>query len=211
VTDTAQKYRHLFDIYVPIAVAVWVVIFGVVAFALVRYRRRPGHLPKGKAERPRLEAAYALVLACTVVVLLVLTFNTEAKVDKLPRHPGLVVNVTAAQWNWRFDYPQYRITQLSTTQREGTLFLPAHTQVLFRIRSQDVIHSFWIPQMRLKKDAFPGATNEVSATWGKPGVTQSGECAEFCGIHHADMLFNVRVLTPQAFAAWVRARQGASA
>jgi cytochrome c oxidase subunit 2 len=122
-----------------------------------------------------------------------------------------VVNVTAGQWNWRFDYPKYGITQYSFSRREGTLYLPSSTQILFRIRSVDVIHSFWIPQMRLKKDAFPGATNEASATFGKPGVLMSGLCSEFCGLHHADMLFRVRVLDPAGFATWARSQQGAPA
>jgi cytochrome c oxidase subunit II len=64
--------------------------------------------------------------------------------------------------------------------------------------------------MRIKKDAFPGATNRLGMVFPKPGVFYSGECAEFCGLHHADMLFRVRVLSPGAFAAWARSRTGAS-
>jgi cytochrome c oxidase subunit 2 len=208
MSDTAREYRHLFDIYVPIAIAVFAVIAAFVFFALVRYRWRRGHAPRGKTERPLLEGAYAVVLAAVAATLLYFTFSTEAKVDPLPGHPGLVVNVTGAQWNWRFEYPKYRITQLSTTQREGTLYVPSGTPVLFRIGSVDVIHSFWIPAMKIKKDAFPGATNKVGMVFPKPGVFYSGECAEFCGLHHAEMLFRVRVLAPGAFAAWVRSRTG---
>jgi cytochrome c oxidase subunit 2 len=211
MTDTAREYRHLFDIYVPIAVAVFAIVLAVVVFCVLRYRWRPGRTPRGRSDHPKLEGAYALVLACTAAVLLYFTFGTESKVDALPKHPGLVVNVTAGQWNWRFDYPKYGITQYSFSQREGTLYLPSATQILFRIRSVDVIHSFWIAQMRLKKDAFPGATNEASAVFGKPGVLVSGVCAEFCGLHHGDMLFRVRVLGPAAFATWARSQQRAPA
>src|SRR5919201_1260725 len=204
MTDTARQYRHLFDIYVPIAIGVFLVVLGFVAFAVIRYRWRPGREPRGRAERSLLEGAYALALAAIVPVLLYFTFSTESKVDKLPQRPGLRVVVTAAQWNWRFFYPKYGITQFSGTTRPGTLFVPSNTQVLFLIRSVDVIHSFWIPQMRIKKDAFPGATNKVGMVFSKPGVIESGVCAEFCGLHHADMLFKVRVLPPVAFDAWAR-------
>jgi cytochrome c oxidase subunit II len=209
MTDTAREYRHLFDIYVPIAVGVFLVVLAFVAFAVIRYRWRPGHKPRGKAERSMLEGAYALALVAIVPVLLHFTFTTESRVDKLPKRPGLRVVVTAAQWNWRFFYPKYGITQLSGTSKPGTLYVPSGTQVLFLIRSVDVIHSFWIPQMRIKKDAFPGATNKVGMVFGKPGVAESGVCAEFCGIHHSDMLFNVRVLPPRQFDAWARSRQRA--
>jgi cytochrome c oxidase subunit 2 len=207
MTDTAREYRHLFDIYVPIGVGVFLVILAFVLFSLVRYRWRPGRVPEGRHEHPLLEGSYAVVLAAVAALLLYFTFNTEAKVDKLPKRPGLRVVVTSAQWNWRFDYPKYRISQFSSSLKEGTLYVPSGTQVLFLIRSVDVVHSFWIPAMRIKKDAFPGATNKVSMIFGKPGVTQSGQCAEYCGLHHADMLFRVRVLKPAAFDAWARSRQ----
>jgi cytochrome c oxidase subunit 2 len=209
MTDTAREYRHLFDIYVPIGVGVFLVIFGFVGYALIRYRWRPGRVPRGKAERSKLELAYAVALACIVPVLLYFTFTTEARVDRLPKHPGLRVVVTGAQWNWRFFYPKYGVTEFSGTSRPGTLYVPSNTQILFLVRSVDVIHSFWIPQMRMKKDAFPGATNKVGMVFGRPGVIESGTCAEFCGLHHADMRFNVRVLTPAAFDAWARSRQKA--
>jgi cytochrome c oxidase subunit 2 len=211
MTDTAREYRHLFDIYVPIAVGVFVVVLGLVLFAVFRYRWRPGRVPGGKAERSALEGAYAVVLAAVVALLLHFTFTTEAKVDRLPKRPGLRVVVTGAQWNWRFFYPKYGITQFSGSRQPGTLYVPSDTQVLFLIRSVDVIHSFWIPQMRIKKDAFPGATNKVSMIFGKPGVLESGYCAEFCGLHHSDMLFKVRVLAPAAFDAWARSRRSAPA
>ena len=206
MTDTAREYRHLFDIYVPIAVAVFLIVLAFVAFAVIRYRWRPGRKPRGRAERSLLEGAYALLLVAIVPVLLYFTFSTEAKVDRLPKHPGLRVVVTGAQWNWRFFYPKYGITQFSGTTRPGTLYVPAHTQILFLIRSVDVVHSFALPQMRTKKDAFPGATNKLAMVFGKPGVVQSGQCAEYCGLHHADMLFKVRVLEPRAFEAWARSQ-----
>ncbi len=209
MTDTAREYRHLFDIYVPIALGVFVIVAGCVLFALLRYRRREGRAPSRRSERPWFEGAYVLVLAAMVPLLLHFTFTTEAKVDKLPRHPGLRVVVTAAQWNWRFFYPKYGISEISGVDHEGTLSVPSNTQVLFLIRSLDVVHSFWIPQMRIKKDAFPGVTNKLSMVFGRPGVTESGACAEFCGLHHAEMLFRVRVMKPIAFAAWARSQAGA--
>lgn len=207
LVDTGHEYHRLFSIYVPIAVGVWLLIALATGFALARYRRRPGRVPSGRDDAPLAEIAYAAVLTGIAATLLYFTFNTEEKVDALPRKPGLVVNVTAGQWNWRFDYPS-GVSVLSSNLDPRTMVVPTGTEILFRLRSIDVVHSMWIPATRIKKDAFPGATNEVKITFPKAG-TFSGECAEFCGLHHAEMRFGVRALPRGQFDTWLRRQAGA--
>ncbi|MBX5470384.1 MAG: cytochrome c oxidase subunit II [Thermoleophilaceae bacterium] len=205
--DTGHQYAHLFDIYVPIALGVWVAITLAVGVALFRYRRRPGRAPSGRHTATRLEASYAVVLACTVAALLYLTFTTEDEVDALPRKPGLVVHVTGAMWNWRFDYPAYGISIVAGTVRPGTLYVPTRTEVLLELRSIDVVHSLWVPATRIKKDVFPGAEEELGLKFPRAG-TFRGVCAEFCGTHHADMTFSVRALPPARFRQWAERNRG---
>jgi cytochrome c oxidase subunit II len=205
LVDTGHEYHHLFSIYVPIGIGVWIAIALVTGFALLRARRRG--VPSGKEDAPIAEAVYVAVLSGVAAMLLYFTFTTESKVDALPRKPGLVVNVTAGQWNWRFDYPS-GVSVVSTNLDNRTMAVPTGTEILFRVRSIDVVHSMWIPATRIKKDAFPGADNEVKIMFPKAG-TFSGACAEFCGLHHAEMRFGVRAMPRPEFDAWLRQQAGA--
>ena len=92
-------------------------------------------------------------------------------------------------------------TVIGSADHEPMLVVPAHTQIEFSARATDVIHSFWIPSERFKRDAFPDRTTRFDLVFEHVGETV-GHCAEFCGLRHADMNFNVRVLSPADFRAW---------
>jgi cytochrome c oxidase subunit 2 len=138
-----------------------------------------------------------------VVFLLTITFTTQADVDEVSDNPDLTVKVTAAKWNWRFDYPDQLVSVIAGQSAPTTLVVPQNRTVRFEVISLDVIHSFWIPEVRFKRDAFPKRTNTFDLTFEKTG-TFPGRCAEFCGLKHAEMLFNVDVKTEEAFNVWVR-------
>ncbi len=203
LVDTSHEYTHLFGIYVPIAVGVFALIFVVGAFALLRYRRRaPAQAARWHEHNP-LEAGYALLLTLTVAFLLYLTFSAEHRVDTLANQevPSVTVDVTAAKWEWTFSYPAYGITQHSGTVGRQPLVVPVGQPVRVDLTSTDVIHAFWIPHVRYKHDAIPGSTQVMTLTFPQTGLFQ-GACAEFCGLRHSDMLFNVRVLPAAQFSRW---------
>jgi cytochrome c oxidase subunit II len=204
VVETRHEYNHLFDLYVPIALGVFAIVSGLVVFALVRYRRRGDERPGGRSDAPVAELLYVLVLAGVVALLVTSTFRTEAKVDRVSSRPALQVNVTASKWKWRFTYPSYGISVVSADTRPSTLVVPAGQTVRFRLTSIDVIHSFYVPALRFKRDAFPQSTTTFDLVFERPRFM--GECAEFCGLHHADMLFSVEALPPSKFKAWVAGR-----
>lgn len=203
MTDTRSEYDSLAGIYLPIAIAVVVLVLGAMAFALLRYRRREGREPSRVASLPVVEGVYALVLAAVVAVLMTATFRTEARVDALSDDPDLTVEVIAFQWGWRFTYPERRVTVVGNVNRPPALFVPADSTVRFELRSRDVIHSFWIPELRFKRDAVPGRTTEFDLTFDANSV---GRCAEFCGLDHAGMTFDVVALSPSDFASWIGQR-----
>jgi cytochrome c oxidase subunit II len=210
VVDTRAEYSQLFSIYVPIALGVFAAILIATVFALWRYRARPGRAPSGRADAVRVEGLYVALLAAVAALLIFFTFRTEAKVDPAPARPGLVIEVVAAKWNWRFAYAGRGVTVLSTDRRPAAIVVPTRTEILLRLRSEDVIHSFYVPATRIKKDIIPGAANELGVSFPRPG-SFGGECAEFCGLHHAEMLFSVRAVAPAEFRAWLAARRtGAS-
>jgi cytochrome c oxidase subunit 2 len=200
--DTRHEYSDLFSLYVPIALAVFAIVLVAVLFALWRYRARPGRAPSARSDALGLEAAYAAVLAAVAALLIVFTFRTEARVDPVPAHPGLVVDVTAAKWNWRFVYPGRAVSVLSTDRRPRALVVPTHTEILFRLRSLDVVHSFFVPATRIKKDVFPGRANQLGLSFPRAGLF-GGQCAEFCGLRHAEMVFRVEAVPPAEFRAWL--------
>ncbi len=221
MVDTRAEYEELFAIFVPIAVGLFVVISGTIVAYAVRYRRRkrdwiPAHQ---KHENNLLESAYVAALVAVAAFLVWQTFATESKIDALAKQPGLRVNVTAAQWNWRFTYPRYDITIAAEGRNpkaagartaDPTLVVPTDTTVRFETVSLDVVHSFWVPARRFKRDVFPGPDRgRFDLMWPKEGL-EKGECAEFCGLDHAVMEFSVRALSPERFERWARANRGSA-
>lgn len=239
MVDTRGTYQDLFDVYWPIGVGVFVVITLLIIVFAMRYRDRgPEHDRPRRAhhERTPVEAAYVVVLALVAAFLVFLTFTTmsDSRAD-LPAQdtaragelaqggPGegaarsgaqvppadLEIEVTAARWNWRFDYPELGITQVGSGRTVPALVVPAGANVRFDMTSLDVIHSFYIPRLRFKRDAFPERLTSFTLAFDEPGFhPKEGHCAEFCGLRHADMLFDLRVLEQAAFRDWAAQRRG---
>jgi len=113
----------------------------------------------------------------------------------------MVVHVRGQQFTWRFQYPQQNV-------RASDLMLPKDQPVEFRITTNDVIHSFWVPEFRLKTDAVPGLTTRIRLTPNKVGQWQV-VCAELCGLGHATMRQKVRVVERPEFDAWVQRQRRA--
>jgi cytochrome c oxidase subunit II len=204
--STRHEYNALFAVYVPIAAGVFAVIVVAVLGAVLRYRRRHPADVSRVSERNSLEAGYAALLTATVAFLLYLTFSAEHRVDtvSLRQTPALTVDVIGAKWEWEFRYPRYGIVQRSGTTGRQPLVVPLNRPIRFNLSSQDVIHAFWVPELRFKRDLIPGRTQEVVLTFTRTGLFP-GECAEFCGLRHPEMVFNVRVLGASQFARWAAA------
>lgn len=206
--DTRHEYDRVAGLYLPIAIGVVTLIVLLVVLMAMRYRARPSDAARGRrpsriASAPKTEAVYVIALACVAAVLLWRTFSVEAKTDKVQQPAAVTVDVTAAKWHWLFAYPRYRIVQRGSDFQAPTLVVPAGEVVRFTLRSVDVIHAFWIPSRRFKRDANPGLVTDFTLVFPSRGFYRSGgECSEYCGLRHAFMRFNVDVLAPAAFARW---------
>lgn len=210
LVDTQKQYNKVATVYAAIAIVVFVLIVGLVLVMVVRYRaREDGRAPSRLSDAPRLEALYVFTLGCVAAFLVAFTFVHESKTDAaLKPHPGLVVRVTASKWHWSFFYASSGISELGTDTRRPTLYVPLHTDIDFQLISTDVIHAFWIPMTRFKRAAYPDFTQYFTLSFDKPGFfVNAGECAEFCGLLHAEMRFNVDVMSTRQFRRWVSAQE----
>ena len=205
-----HDFAGLESVYLPIARAVFAIVTLLVLYAVVRRgRRKPDEIGSQRKENNPLELAYAGLLVAITAFLVTLTFTTEDRTDAIANKPGLEVKIAAGQWSWRFSYPAYGITQQSAPMRPAQLVVPAGTLVHFTGTSTDVIHSFWVPERRFKRDLFPRNNTRFDLSWSKPGFAR-GECAEFCGLLHSNMSFVVDALSPADFRAWVAAHRGSA-
>ena len=205
LVDTRHEYQHLFSIYVPIAIGVFALISGAMLITLIIFRRRRPDQAARWYEHNLLEGSYATVLALTVVFLLYLTFTAEHRVDTVAnrQRPAVTIDVTGSKWEWQFAYHGYGFSERSGTVGRQPLVVPAGQPVRFNLSSLDVIHALWVPHLRFKRDVIPGATQAVTLVFSQLGVFQ-GECAEFCGLRHSDMVFAVHVVNPTVFTTWAR-------
>jgi cytochrome c oxidase subunit 2 len=203
MTDTRSEFTDLLWIFGPITGVVFGVVLVLVLVTIVRSRRQDRD-PGWRSAWPRAEVLYAIGLAAIVGVLVAFTFTTESDVDAVSDDPGLVVDVTGFQWQWRFVYPN-GVTVVGSRAQPAELVVPGDTTVRFRLSARDVIHSFWIPSLRFKRDAFPEHTEEFDLVFPDEGQFP-GRCAEFCGLRHADMVFDVVVLSREEFDTWLAGR-----
>lgn len=141
-------------------------------------------------------------VAVTVVVLFGLTFAsywTDRRLASLFGRETLAIEVTASQWWWNVRYPDADASRVLTTANE--IHIPVGTPVKVLLRSQDVIHSFWVPNLNGKQDLIPGRETDIYIEASREGAFR-GQCAEFCGLQHANMGLLVVAQAREAFEAW---------
>ena len=198
----AQWIDGLFNLHFKLIVLLFSLIVGLLLYSVIFFRRRPGDTTDG----PHIEGSTPLEVTWTLVPLaavLYIAYIGSAVLGETTRADPqpLEVNVIGSQWSWRFEYPEWGISDTKLT-------LPANKQVLLHMSSTDVIHSFWVPEFRVKQDALPGGdqfVRDLRITPNKPG-SYKVRCAELCGRNHAYMLADVNVVTQVDFDTWVQSQ-----
>jgi len=210
VTAQGQDTRNLYDFVFIIAVVIFVFVEGLIIFAILRYRRKPGDtdLPPQIHGNSVLEVIWTVIPTALVVVMFVFSWQTLNQVDAVSPAPALTVRAVAAQFQWQFDYLAADGQTVEFTQQAPELDLPVGVDVHVTLRSKDVIHAFYVPKFLFKRDVVPGRENNFDFTIDPTDVNQTfrGQCAEFCGTFHSTMLFTVKALSPADFDAWLKAQ-----
>ena len=218
--DTDTLYKIVLGIGLTVIGVVWIALF----YSLFRYRARRGEVSAQRRVPPQISGNVALELgwtAAATAIVIALTIITYLFLDDIrdpapsgpaavaeargqyaavnqPAPPGgkaLEIQVSGQQYLWRYQYP-------NGTFSFQELVVPRDQTVLLNIKANDVVHSWWIPELGGKMDAVPGYTNETWFKATKNGVFR-GQCAEYCGANHAAMTAQVRVVDPEEYKLWV--------
>ncbi|MSQ06181.1 MAG: cytochrome c oxidase subunit II [Dehalococcoidia bacterium] len=200
----ARGQLHLFNVLLWVMVVVFVLVEGILLYAIIRYRRRPGQpLPHQTHGNMPLEIAWTIIPTILVLAVGGWSVATLFRLDQPPASAGkpLEVVVTGHQWWWEFEYPDADgAGKVISTANE--LRVPVNRPINITLHSDDVIHSFWVPKLAGKMDVIPTRSNKM---WFQADATGTyyGQCAELCGVIHALMKFRVQVLTNAEYDTWV--------
>ncbi len=204
-----RQGREIFGLWqgsVFAALVVGGLVWGLIVFAVFRYRRRDDRIPTQRQYLIKLEIAYTLIPIVIVAVIFAFAYRTQNEVDALSPDPDVVVEVLGFQWQWQFHYRGTDVSITGTPDREPQLVLPVDRTARMVVTSRDVVHSFYVPDFRFKRDLIPGITNRFDLHPEREG-TYVGRCAEFCGLEHARMDFSVKVVSPAEFESWLADRK----
>jgi cytochrome c oxidase subunit II len=200
--DTAaDKIDTVYEVLLIASVPIFVLVMTVAIYSVVKFRARPGDMSDGAPIHGNTTLEIAWVTVPFLLVSGLAIYGWVVLNDIEAKKPDqLVVNVTGQQFTWHFQYPTERV-------KSAELVLPEGRPVEFRIHTKDVIHSFWVPQFRLKSDAVPGMTTKIRVTPNRTGRWEV-VCAELCGIGHSTMRQDVRVVPKAEFTRWLSAKGG---
>ncbi|WRL52668.1 cytochrome c oxidase subunit II [Luteimonas sp. R10] len=235
VTASSQHAydAHMFVLWV--CVAIGILVFGAMAFAMVKFRKSKGAVAAQFSHNTTAEIIWTIV---PIIILVVMAVPATSKLIAMydTRDSEMTVKVTGYQWMWEYEYlgedvaftsrldrDSDRLRQNPATTRaeldahphylldvDNALVLPTDTKIRFVITADDVIHAWWVPALGWKQDAIPGLVNEAWTEITEPGVYR-GQCAELCGKDHGFMPIVVRAVPRAEFDAWLAAEKAKNA
>jgi len=232
VTILSKKIYGLHQLILLICVVLAVVVFGVMIYSLIKFRRSKGAEPdKTMVHSTKVEIIWTIVPILILVGMAVPIAKTLIEIEDMGK-VELNVKVTGYQWKWEYEYLGQNVSFFSTLDRKSNaarqlgsgidpnsvehyllnvdnpLVIPAGVKIRFLLTAQDVIHAWWVPAFGMKKDAIPGYVNEIWVQVDADKVgTYRGQCAELCGQDHGFMPIVVEVKSPADFDVWLRAKQ----
>ena len=209
-------------ILLPIIVGISVLVLALLLWVIIRYNKRANPTPARWSHNTPIEIIWTVVPVLILVFISIFSFRLLYAYHDMPK-PDLTVKMTGNQWNWTYAYPDQGVDEFVSNMlpedeakaagkpypmaADDPLVVPVNRVVRLLITGSDVIHAVGLPAFGLKTDAVPGRVNE---TWFKADRTGIfyGPCSELCGVEHAFMPIEIRVVTDAEFAAWVASKGG---
>ena len=234
VTSTSHDVYGLHMLVFWVCAVIGAGVFAVMVWSLLRHRRSRGAVPAKFTGNTWLEFAWTVIPALILVGVAIPATRVLLSINDHPAHPGVTVDIRGSQWKWHYSYPDLGIafdSNLAPDSRKASLkdsgtspasipyylrdvdqplVLPAGVDISLRITADDVIHSWWVPELGFKRDAIPGFINIADIVIDKPGVYR-GQCAELCGTGHGFMPIVVKAVSPAEFQSWVAQNKAAAA
>lgn len=220
VSSISHKVYDLHMIIFWICVVIGIIVFGILIYSLIKHRRSAGHEAHDFHENVVIEILWTVIPFIILVVIAIPSTNVLKFMHDNDK-PDLNVKITGYQWRWEYEYlgdnvkffsnlatPQSQIHNLEQKNSlylkevDRPLVLPISKKIRFLFTSNDVIHTWWVRDLGVKKDAIPGFINESWVRIDKPG-TYYGQCAELCGVNHGYMPIVVIAKTEEEFAKWL--------
>ncbi len=223
-TQLSQKIYELHMLSFFVSLGICAVVFISITILLFKFRQSTQVESQPVKPHRALEIAWIIVPILLLIIMGVPATIILMHADR-DEAPELNIKITGYQWKWQYEYMDHDIgffSQLSTPWQQmfghaekekwylrevdQPLVLPTHTKIRFLVTSHDVIHSWWVPELGIKRDAIPGFIYESKAWIKRPGIYR-GQCAELCGINHGFMPIVVEAKNPQAFAKWLQEKK----
>ena len=231
VTEIGADIFELHMLIMWICVVIGVAVFAVMFYSIYAHRKSKGHQASQFHESTKVEVAWTVVPFLILIAMAVPATSTLLEVYDSDE-AELDILITGYQWKWKYEYlvesgePVAFFSNLATSQEEiyntdkkgdnyllevdEPLVIPTNTKVRFLVTANDVIHSWWVPEIAVKRDAIPGFINEAWTRVPEEGIYR-GQCTELCGAYHGFMPVEVHAVSRDEFDAWMAAKRGAAA
>lgn len=220
VTPISRDIYNLHMVCMVVCAIIGVVVFGVMIYSLIHHRKSKGYKAASFHDNPRLELIWSIIPFLILVGLAIPATRVLIRMDNT-NESEVTVKIVGYQWRWQYEYLDQGIKYFSTLSTplaqiqnkqnknewyllevDKPLVLPINKKIRFLVTSNDVIHSWWVPELGIKRDAIPGFMYEAWAIIQKPGIYR-GQCAELCGLNHGFMPIVVEAVEQQQFDHWV--------
>ncbi len=227
VTPIARDTLHMHNEFMLIITALFVVVFAIMIYSMIKHRKSVGHSPAqfsgptGSVQWFWALVPFALLLFIDFVLMGIPATHAVIEMEDTQTKADMVLKVTGMQWKWQYEYPDSGIKYISTTSTpreqianqeakgehyllevDNPVVLPVGKKVRILLTSTDVIHTWWVPQFGVKRDAIPGFLRETWVKIEQPGIYR-GQCAELCGKDHGFMPVVVHAVPEAEYLAWV--------
>ena len=210
-TEQAESVNDLYLLIFIIAIAIFVIVEGLIVWSIVRYRRLDDRLPPQIHGNLRLEIIWTAIPTLIVIVVFVLSLGALAAVEERRGDVRTIIEVEGFQWQWTFRYQGTDVEVSGTGTQPAIMRVPTGEPVRVILTSADVVHAFFVPNFLIKRDVNPYPEgvppNTLEFTVNEVGE-YSGQCAEFCGRDHAAMTFVVQAMPREEFDAWLASEAG---
>jgi cytochrome c oxidase subunit 2 len=200
----AESIAFVYWVLFAFAVVVLAIVVGALTYSGIKFRDRPGRVAQQFHGSNTLELVWTIVPTLMVISFTALSWDRLNLINDVDTNAAMTVKVEGTMWAWAFTYPDQQMFKLkdgSTIITGERLDIPVGQKIKLELTAKDVIHSFWVPNIGGKKDAVPGHTTTMWIQADEPG-TYKGQCTEFCGDGHADMLITVVAHPANEFATW---------